>query len=255
MTGIRSSLLFLAVFLLSFPAQSFANEPKPDDRVIFDVSAEDWVNTKTARVTVSVEASVGGNTAGTMRAAMAKAVNDLVKADWRLVSFNRDQDPSAMERWSAEYEARVQETDLSGLYENAKKLSKAGMQLSVSSIDFSPTLDEMQSAYGQLRAKIYKMAGEQLAALNASLPGRPYRIALINFTGDNEVVMPRPMPQVMRGMPEGGISLKGNNVASSVAAMPTMERSEKITLTARVVFAVNPPAGTSAPVVLPTANK
>ncbi len=250
MTGLRSAILFLALFLLSFPLPSFAGEPKPDDRVIFDLSAEDWVTTKTARVTVSVEAAVSGNSAG----AMSKAVGDLVKTDWRLVSFNRDQDNTGLERWSAEYEARVPEAELTGLYENAKKLSKAGMQLSISAIDFTPTLEETQAANAQLRAKIYKMASEQLATLNASLPGRAYRIALINFTSDNEAVAPRPMPQVMRGFSEAAIPLKsGGGTVNAMAAQP-MERSEKITLTARVVLAVTPPAHSTMPVV-PSSNR
>lgn len=241
MKQLRPALLLLAALFLSLPVRAIAEEPKPDDRVIFDLSAEDWVSTKTARVTISVEAAVTSNTAGTMRATMTKAVNDVVKAEWRLVSFNRDQDNAGMERWSAEFEARVPETDLSGLHENAKKLSKAGMQLSISNIDFSPTLDEMQTAYNQLRTKIYKMANEQLSVLNTALPGRTYRIALINFTSFNDIsTSPPTMPTVTRGFAEAGIALKASSPMPAVPA-PSMERSEKINLTARVVLAVTAP--------------
>lgn len=75
----RFGLFALVLLLLCTPVMVQADEIKMDDRVVFDIAAEDWVSTKTARVVVSVEAAVTGNTAGTMRADMTKAVNDLVK--------------------------------------------------------------------------------------------------------------------------------------------------------------------------------
>jgi len=251
----RFFLMGLALLLLVMPQTVRADDrepPRPDDRVIFDLAAEDWVTTKTARVVVNVEAAVTASTAGTMRGDMAKAVSDLVKADWRLTSFTRSQDQTGLERWSASYEARVPENALGGLGENAKKLSKAGMQLAVNAIDFSPTLEETQAVHGALRTQIYKNANEQLAALNAAMPGRSYRIATINFSGDNEGVAPSspPMPVVMRGY--------AANAAAPMMAMANggpdsspMERAEKVTVTARIVLASAPPL----PVAMPAAPR
>ncbi|MFA6280858.1 MAG: hypothetical protein WC612_08780 [Bdellovibrionales bacterium] len=218
-----------------------AEEAKPDDSVVFDLSAEQWVTTKTARVMLSVEAAVTNNTAGTMRASMTKAVGDMVKADWRVVSFNRGQDQTGMERWSALYEARVPENELSGLSDKAKQNSKAGMQITVNNIDFSPTLEENQAATGQLRTQLYKMANEQLSALNATITGRSYRIAMIDFANEGMPHSPRPamfargkaMMHTMEAMAGG--SPDGDS-------MPPMERSEKLLLTARVVLSAVPPA-------------
>lgn len=112
----RSALLLLLALLAFTPlAARAAEDVKPDDRVIFDVAAEDWVTTKTARVVVNVEASVSGATAGSTRSAMNKALEDLIKTDWRLISFNRNQDQTGMERWSAAFESRVAENLLSGI--------------------------------------------------------------------------------------------------------------------------------------------
>lgn len=243
----RFCFLLLASILIAAPLAAHAEEYKPDDRVIFDVSAEDWVNTKTARVAVNVEASVNSASAGTTRAAMTKALDDLVKADWRLTSFNRDQDSTGMEHWSAEYEARVPENQLTGIHDNAKKASKPGLQLSVTGIDFTPTLDEMQAAMSQLRTKIYKMANEQLTALNTALPGRTYRIAMINFTPGNVMGGVMDMAMAPRAMAAGGAKMMRNAMPESAPAPAPMERSEKITLTANVIFAVTP-AVAAAPV-------
>ncbi|MDP9127260.1 MAG: hypothetical protein M3N08_03225, partial [Pseudomonadota bacterium] len=186
--------LALALLLAGAPLTAHAEEtPKADDRVTLDLSAEDWVTTQTARVAINVEAAVTDKTAGVMRADMIKAVNDLVKTDWRLTEFNRVQDQTGLERWSAIYEARVPEAQLNGLGEAVKKSSKAGMQLSIGDIDFTPTLAEMESTRAALRSQIYKQANDQLGVLNAAIPGRGFRIAFINLTGESSPPMPQPM--------------------------------------------------------------
>lgn len=232
-----AALLALTVLIPVAHAEEFQ---KPDDHVVFDLSAEDWVTTKTAHVTLGIEVAVSGGNAGSMRADMNKAVNDLAKADWRLTAFDRSQDQTGLERWSASYEARLPENMLNGLADNAKKLSKAGLQLSVTDIDFTPTLEEKETIRAAVRTQIYKSANEQLALLNSSLTGRNYRIAMINFTGDETVM---PTPQVMRGMAPKSMMMSSS--VSAVGSAPSMERSEKILLSARVVYAANPPPSPS----------
>ncbi|HEU0118513.1 MAG TPA: hypothetical protein VFR09_07760 [Alphaproteobacteria bacterium] len=234
------SRLALLAALATLPALSASAQevqlPKQDDRVVFDVSGEDWVMTKTAHVTVNVEAAVNGNNAGSMRNDMVKAVNDLSKGDWRLTAFNRSQDSTGLERWSSTFEARLPENQLNGLEDSAKKLSKVGMQMTVGDINFSPTLDEMEAARGGLRTKIFKEVSDQLTALNSTLPGRNYRIAMINFSGTGDEPMPVAMPRVVRGQ---AMMMAANSSAPMPAATPPMERAEKIEMTARVVFAAS----------------
>jgi hypothetical protein len=223
--------LFLALLFVSllFASAVRAEEaPKPDDRVAFDLAAEDWVTTKTARVTVNVEAAVSGAGAGSMRADMVKAVGGLASGDWRLTGFNRGQDQTGLERWSASFESRLPESALGGLNDGAKKSSRAGMQLSVGGIDFSPTLDEVEAARSTLRVRLYKEAAGQLAALNAALPGRGWRIAAIDFGNDEPIP---PMPRLMKGQMA---------MAMASPAPDAGERSEKITLAAHVILAAAP---------------
>ena len=228
---LAAAALILAL-TLNFAAK--AEEYKPDDSVVFNLSAESWVTTKTARVTLSVEAAVSSNTAGTMRADMTKAVNDMVKADWRLTSFNRSEDTTGLERWSAQYEARVPENELNGLNDKAKKSSKAGMQIIVTDVNFTPTLEENQAAENALRTQIYKLANEQLAALNGAIAGRNYRIAKIDFVGGMQGGGRPPMMRTMSAK-----FAETNELAQD--SMPAMERSEKLVLTARVVLAAPSP--------------
>ena len=224
--------VLLTVLLLA-PTARAEEAPKPDDRVVFDLAAEDWVNTKTARVIVSVEAAVSGANAGSTRADMIKAVNALSAADWRLTNFNRNQDPTGLEHWSASFEARLPEASLGGLAESAKKSSKAGMQLTVAEMDFSPTLDEIEAVKSNLRAQIYKKASEQLSTLNNTITGRNFRIATIDFAGTENTSMP---VQILRQ----AVPISMNASVSSDAA--SVERSEKMRLMAHVVLSAAPAA-------------
>lgn len=233
----RRALLALLA-LTSFPYAAQAADPSPvDDRIVMNLVAEDWVKTETARVVIDVEASVSGAMAGNARAEMMDAVNDVSKADWRLTNFSRSQDQTGMERWSASFEARLPENKLGGLADAAKKNSKAGMQLSVDTIDFSPTLAEVQAGYSSLREQLYKNAKDQLTTLTSALPDRGYRIALIDFTDgvdDNDGMEKAAAPRMMRVMAMAG----GNGAADSSAA--PMEKAQKIVQTAHVVFAAMP---------------
>lgn len=235
--------LLVAFLLVGAPlGVSAQTMPKPDDRVTFDLSAEDWISTKTARLVVNVEAAVQGGAAATLRAEMMKALSDLAKADWKLTSFNRDEDQTGLERWSAQFEGRVPETALNGLHESAKKLSKAGMQLTIVGIDFSPTLEEREAAAAQLRAKIYKNAQQQLTDLNNAIPGRSYRIAAIDFGGMPGGIVP-PMPRPVYGMAATKMMAMADAAVAAPAAEPMMDHAEKVTLTARVECAAVSPEG------------
>lgn len=245
MTNFLKSSLLLAVLALPLATPAQAQEFKPDDTIGVELSAEGWVATKTARVIVGVEAAVTGNTAGTMRGAMTKSLNDVVKADWRLTSFNRSQDSTGMERWSAMFETRLPEADLNGLGEKAKAASKAGMQIRVNDIDFSPTLEETQATAAQLRTQILKAANEQLASINATVAGRNYRIGNVEFMGGGGVAPAPMMMKAMRTMASSGVA--GGPEMDMAVSEPSMERSEKMVVSARVVFAAVAPTTPSAP--------
>ncbi len=238
---LRLSLVLALVFSVLSPALA-QERPKRDDTVSYTLSAEEWVTTKTARVTLSVEASVTSANAGEMRTEMTKAVNNAAKGDWRLTEFNRTLDQTGMERWSVSFEARIPEASLNGLPDAVKKASKAGMQVKVSDIDFSPTLEESETVRAALRTKLLKSAAEQLATLNSTLPGRNYRISEITF-GQH---MPVPgMPRAFRSK-----SMMMDNAmmtaASAPEAAPAQERAEKMVLQANIVYAAAPPAAANA---------
>ncbi len=235
---------FLVACLFACTAcPALAEEYKPDDRVSFDLVAEGWAATTTARVTVDVNAAVAGASAGTMRADMQKAVNDVAKSEWRLIGFSRSQDSTGLERWNAQFEARVAENALGGIHDTAKKLSKAGMQLTITEIAFDPTLAEIEAVKAKLRGELYKQINDQLAVLNAAVPGRQYRVGTVDFNGVGGGVPPMaPRPMMMKAT----MMAMDGSVASSEGGAP-MSREQKITQHVFVTFAALPPAPSPAP--------
>ncbi len=239
--------LCLALLLCGTSMPAMADEEtKPDDRVTLSLQAENWVSTSTARVVLQVDAAVAGANAGTMRDAMQKAVEGVVKAEWRLTGFARSADATGLERWNASYEARVPESALGGIHDTVKKASKAGMQLTVGEIAFDPTLAETEAAQAKLRTDIYKQANDQLAALNAAIPNRQYRIGAIDFIPSQGMVPP-PMPMMMarpmmgRAMAMSAAGSSGAMEADVAAEAPEMQRSQKIAVQAQVTFNALPP--------------
>ncbi|MDE1901173.1 MAG: hypothetical protein KGI37_05960 [Alphaproteobacteria bacterium] len=232
----RSLPLLAALLMLATPAAAQADGmcPPPDDTVSMTLNAEDWVTSKTAHVTLNVEAAVNAATAGAMRADMTNAVNTIAKGDWRLIGFSRSEDQTGMDRWSARFDARLPESALGNLSDAAKKASKAGMQITVGDIDFAPTLDETETARAALRAQLYKNVLDQLAALNAALPGRAYHIARIIFAGADAPaprMMRRPMMMAMAAVAP----------AAGTPDQADLQPSEKLAMTADVTYAAAPP--------------
>ena len=225
----RLVFALLSLFIL-IPSAFAQDQIKPDDVISYDLSAESWVVTKTAHVVLEVEAAVSASTAGSARADMTKAINEAAKADWRLTGFNRMLDQTGMERWSLSFEARLPETALGGLRDAVKKASKAGMQITVSGMDFTPSHDEMEAARADLRAQIFKQAAEQLASLNTTLPGRNYRISQIAFETD----FPAPI-QMFRGK-----RIEAAVATASVEQDQGQDVSQKLVMNAHITYAALP---------------
>jgi hypothetical protein len=238
MTSMTARMFLLLALLV--PVAAMADEPKPDDIISVNLSTEGWVQASAARVMVAVNAAVVGEKAGSTRDAMIKAVQLFSpKADWRLTSFNRSQDPTGLEQWYAVFEARLPESDLGGIHEKAKAASKAGMQLSIQSIDFTPTLTEVEAVRGTMRKTLMAMATKEMEAVNAAYPTRQFRIAQISFGGAQPVMQPQ-MMMLKRGMAMASDAAPEAMMAS-VNGGGAIETSQKIDMNAMVTFAALAP--------------
>jgi hypothetical protein len=231
------SLLVATVFSLSASlaaAQTSAPiiaYPPQNDMVSLALTQEDWVQTQTARTELAVDASLPGADAGKVRGDILAAIKSLAQgAEWRFTSFNHDQDASGLEHWHAVLEARLPEAQLGGLSDRAKQASKPGTQINVQTIDFTPTLAEIESAKAKLRGDLYKKINEAMVQLNQAESDRKFRIMNIRFENLNSNFAQIAVTAQKRAM--------GAQFANPppVGSEDGVELSSKIKMTADVTF-------------------
>jgi len=163
------------------------------NRVTFRLNAEQWVTTKTALVTVSVNAGVSDVGVDKIQEEVLGKLNKLSdQGSWHLISLDRTQDQSGLEKIQITAQARLPSAALSGMRDKAKTLSKPGETFSVDNILFTPSEDEFRAANADLRANIYQQAQTELDHLNKAYPSQKYYIHNIDFIG---TLAPLPMAQ------------------------------------------------------------
>lgn len=164
------------------------------NKVTLQLTAEQWVATKTALVTIGINASVSDSDLGKIQSTILDKLNQLAgKADWHIISFDRSQDQSGLEKVQASAQARLPEPALIGLRDKAKALSKPGETYTLDNVQFVPSDDEMRSANTALRNNIYQQAKNELDQLNKQYPDQKFYVHQINFIG--ELTVQAPMPQ------------------------------------------------------------
>ncbi len=229
----RLAAVLALLLAAAAPAPARAQLPMPPvaDQIVLQLAAEQWVETATAEVTVSIEAALGGADAARTRSAMRDALVSLApEADWRFLRFDRSVDASGLERWSAAARARLPEDALDGLVDRAAAESVPGLQLELAGIDFTPTLAEIEAARGELRTRLYRQAEAELERLAEVFPDRGFRLARVEFGAG---APPQPVPRAFRA-----------DAAEAASAAPApVAVSRQLRLEARVILSelVPPP--------------
>jgi hypothetical protein len=174
------------VFL--FCSTLFAQQPpvnKPGEEVSMLVQGEIWATSSTAKVTARINAVLNKTGLDQVhKTVMQKLVTLSNKGTWHLTSFNRSQDKSGLEQVEILAEARLPESDLAGIRDRAKQVSRPGETYTIDDIDFHPGMGDIEAARSQLRTKIYEQAKVELANLNKAFPDKHFSLQVINFMPD-----------------------------------------------------------------------
>lgn len=228
MRMILSVILGLFMALPAWADNSF--EPLLNT-VTLQFNAEQWVATKTALVTIGVNASMSGN-------ALEKAQNEVLsklnqisnKGEWHIVSFNRTLDQSGLERVQISAQARLPSSDLSGLRDKAKAISVPGETFTLDNVEFIPSADELRDANTSLRKDVYQQVSAEVANLNKLYPDQKYYLHNINFIG-----LVTPMPQNAAYM-----SMAAASPMPMMKSAANIAVGNKLTISATVVIAAAP---------------
>ncbi|MDW8980441.1 hypothetical protein SFB49_06470 [Legionella pneumophila] len=167
----------------------WADNETPDlvlDKIFFQVSAKKWVTTQTALLNVSINATLSNADLVKARADIMDSLNKIAKGEWHLVQFDRSQDSSGLEKLYVQAQARVDQSALTNIYQNAKSVSKPGAKYEISGVEFKPSLEETQVVRAKIREQLYQQVNDEIDRMNKAYPKQNYSVSnLVFFEGDN----------------------------------------------------------------------
>lgn len=173
----------LLAFFMCTPLMALADNARPPlDEITFVLTQQAWAKTDTANVTVAINAALDKTSLTTMRGTIMNNLNKIAPADWHLVQFQRSQDSSGLEKLSVEAEARVKETALNTINAQALSVSKPGSNYKIQSVDFTPTIADVEKIKQTLRDALYQQINTEIALLNKTYSTQKYMLHGVRFT-------------------------------------------------------------------------
>lgn len=149
--------------------------------VALTLSDKLWVKTDTARLSVSINATLNNKNLVSMRQSLMKKLNQIAPGDWHITRFDRSQDNSGLAKLYVEAFSRNSQSKLDTVFAKAKLLTKPGERFTVTGIDFSPSDSELDKAKATLREKIYQKVSAELSVLNKQYPKQQFTIHRVMF--------------------------------------------------------------------------
>ena len=77
------------------------------DKVLFQISARQWVSTQSALLTVNINATLNNADLVKARADIMNNLNTIATGEWQLTQFDRSQDSSGLEKLYVAAQARI----------------------------------------------------------------------------------------------------------------------------------------------------
>lgn len=223
----RSKTILLSLVLAGSNAWAKDDPQLVLDNVQLNLSAQEWVETQSAKVTVAVNAVLGRNDLVKLRQNIMSNLNKISSAKWHITQFDRSQDNSGLEKLYATASARINQSDLTDLYANAKSVSKPGASYKVLSVQFKPSLQEIEKTKHKLRQNLYAQVMQELKLINQQSPQQSYSIHSIRFV-DALPVSNNYQPRAKQTM-----------MLAAESASPSVAVSNRLTMSAVVDLASN----------------
>jgi hypothetical protein len=220
------TLLLMMVSLFAFADPIIP--PLVLDKVLFQVSSKQWVTTQSALLGVRINVTLSSADLVKARSDIMERLNKIAAGEWHLVEFDRSQDSSGLEKLDVQAQARVNQSVLTHIYQNAKSVSIPGAKYEIFSVEFKPSLEETQAVLAKVRDQLYQQVNDELARLNKAYPTQNYSVShLVFVSGDNPPVQSPRAYQAKEMMLAAG------------TAAPALTVSNELILTAIVEAASN----------------
>lgn len=208
---------------IPYPIQPVLNQ------ITLTMTSEKWVSTQNADVFISVDATLDQNQLATAHNDILDKLNQLAKTDWHIIQFNRTQNSSGLEQLYVVAQARLPETALSKIRNDAKSLTHPGETYTVQSITFNPSTAELEAVRSQLRNDLYNKIQTELNTINKVYSNQKYVVHQIDFSESGSPQPPVPMMKMQM--------LAGNAAAEMAPAAAPLTVANKLVMTANVTLA------------------
>ncbi|CDZ78769.1 hypothetical protein BN59_03083 [Legionella massiliensis] len=200
------------------------------DKVVFQISAKQWVTTQSALLTVNINATLTNADLVKARADIMANLNKISVGEWQLTQFDRSQDSSGLDKLFVAAQARIPQTSLPDIYKSAKDITKPGATYEINGVEFKPSLEEVQQVKMQLRERLYEQINDELGRLNKVYNNQNYSVNQVYFFEGDQVV-PMAKAREMNAM-------AFNAVATPAPAAP-LTVSNELVMSAMVELASN----------------
>ncbi len=231
--AVAKVLALMAITPFAFAADAVFPPQMVLDKVLFQVSAKQWVTTQSALLGVNINVTLSNADLVKARSDIMERLNKIAAGDWHLIAFERSQDNSGLEKLYVQAQARVNQTALTDIYQNAKSVSVPGAKYEIGSVEFKPSLEEVQAVLVRVREQLYQQVNDELGRLNKIYPTQNYSVSNLVFVSGNN-----PPAQPLRAYKENTMMTMAVGSAAP-GAMPEVAVSNELTLTAVVEAASN----------------
>jgi len=187
-----------ALTLMAGTSLAFAGDVAPQsvlDKVLFQVSAKQWVTTQSALLSVSINVTLNSADLVKARADIMDRLNKIAKSNWYLIQFDRSQDSSGLEKLYVLAQTRVNQAALTDIYQNAKSISAPGAKYEIAGVEFKPGLEETQAVLAKIREQLYQQINDEISRLNKVYPLQNYSVSHLSFVEGDNATQPRPYQQ------------------------------------------------------------
>lgn len=236
-----NQLLKCIVFIIGFMVAtvSLAQSSSPQipfpiqpvlHQITFSVNSEKWVTTQNADVYVGVDATMDQNQLAAAHTDILQKLNKLASGDWHITQFNRSANSSGLEQLQVVAQARLPETALSKIRDDAKALTYPGETFTVLNIAFIPSTAEMEAVRADLRNDLYGKIQDELNRVNKIYTNQKYVVHEIDFS--EQGVTPQPLP-VLRAT----AMVMGGAENAATPTQPPLTVANKLIMTAAVTLA------------------
>ncbi|MGC1183234.1 hypothetical protein [Legionella sp.] len=224
-------LMLMTITSFAFAADVVVSPPMVLDKVVFQVSAKQWVTTQSALLGVNINVTLSNADLVKARTDIMDRLNKIAKGDWHLLEFDRSQDNSGLEKLYVQAQARVNQTALTDIYQNAKSVSIPGAKYEISNVEFKPSLEETQAVFAKVRDQLYQQVNDEIVRMNKAYPAQQYSVSNLVFVSGENPPLQTPRPYQTKET--------NSMVMLAAAAAPALTVSNELTLTAMVEAASN----------------